>query len=29
MHDAFDGGADDATFADAYRLLAGFGPPRQ
>jgi AcrR family transcriptional regulator len=29
MHGAFDGGADDTTFADAYRLLAGIAPPQR
>ena len=29
MHCAFDGGTDDTTFADAYRLLAGLAPPQQ
>jgi AcrR family transcriptional regulator len=29
MHGAFDGEADDSTFADAYRLLACYAPPRQ
>jgi AcrR family transcriptional regulator len=29
MHGAFDGDADEDTFAHAYRLLAGFAPPRE
>jgi AcrR family transcriptional regulator len=29
MHGAFDGGADDAVFADAYRLLACLAAPQQ
>ncbi len=29
MHGAFDGGADDAVFAEAYRLLAGLAAPQQ
>jgi AcrR family transcriptional regulator len=29
MHGAFDGDADESTFADAYRLLARYAAPRQ